>query len=46
MTNLRRRMLFDMQARNLADETQRSYIHCLAGYADQRNPINYLVHLF
>jgi len=33
MTNLRRRMLFDMQARNLADETQRSYIHYLAGYA-------------
>ena len=33
MTNLRRRMLFDMQARNLAAETQRSYIHYLAGYA-------------
>lgn len=33
MTNLRRRMLWDMQARNLADETQRSYIHYLAGYA-------------
>jgi site-specific recombinase XerD len=26
-------MLLDMQARNLADETQRSYIHYLAGYA-------------
>lgn len=33
MTNLRRRMLLDMQARNLADETQRSYIHYVAGYA-------------
>ena len=33
MTDLRRRMLLDMQARNLADETQRSYIHYLAGYA-------------
>ena len=33
MTNLRQRMLFDMQARNLAVETQRSYIHYLAGYA-------------
>jgi integrase/recombinase XerD len=33
MTNLRRRMLLDMQARNLADGTQRSYIHYLVGYA-------------
>ena len=33
MTDLRRRMLFNMQARNLAAETQRSYIHYLAGYA-------------
>jgi len=33
MTDLRRRMLLDMQARNLSAETQRSYIHYLAGYA-------------
>ncbi len=33
MTDLRQRMLFDLQARNLAVETQRRYIHYLAGYA-------------
>ncbi len=52
MTNLRRRMLFDMQARNLADETQRSYIHYLAGYAkffntppDQLGPDHVINHV-
>ena len=33
MTSLRRRMLQDMQLRNLSEGTQRSYIHYLADYA-------------
>ncbi len=40
MTPLRQRMLDDMQLRNFAPETQRNYIHHVAGYAGYfgRNP--------
>lgn len=33
MTPLRQRMIEDMQLRNLTPETQRSYVHYVAGYA-------------
>jgi integrase/recombinase XerD len=33
MTDLRQRMLLEMQARNLAAGTQRSYIHHVEGFA-------------
>jgi integrase/recombinase XerD len=37
MTPLRQRMLEDMRLRNFSPETQRSYIHYLAGYASYFN---------
>ena len=37
MTNLRRRMLEDMQLRNLSTGTQRSYIHYIADFAKHHN---------
>src|ERR1022692_3506928 len=33
MTSLRKRMIEDMQLRNLAPQTQRSYLHHIAGLA-------------
>jgi integrase/recombinase XerD len=33
MTSLRKRMIEDMQLRNLAPETQRGYLHHVAGLA-------------
>jgi site-specific recombinase XerD len=37
MTPLRQRMIEDMQQRNFSSETQRSYIHYIAGYAQHFN---------
>jgi len=33
MTPLRQRMIEDMQLRNLTPETQRNYVHRVAGFA-------------
>lgn len=34
MTRLRQRMIEDMRLRNFSTETQRSYIHYIAGFAE------------
>jgi hypothetical protein len=38
MTPLRKRMIEDMQLRNLAPETQRGYLHHIAGLAQFYRP--------